>query len=213
MIWLVVVLMGIGAAAMYTPHYPCQLQFPLTWGVTKIDGEYVVLGRLYENNNPKVDVHRADSLWEASVSSWWSRGPWYGRVEFYDKIEYTLWVANTDHNPESRPGRDQYPLIKAAMQRYFDEHGLLPDDGYNTRTSYTYLPHETKVGVARIVVFLISTVIVTRMFEWLWGCIRKRAWLRKRGRGQCVHCAYDCRGLESVICPECGQNYAPTTSA
>lgn len=210
-IWLVVVLMGVGAAAVYTPHYLCQLQFALTWGVTKIDGEYVVLGRLYENDDPKVDVHRTDSLWEASVSSWWSRGPWYGRVEVYDKVEYTLWVSNTDHNTDPRPSRDQYPLIKEAMQRYFDEQGLLSEDGYDTRTSYTYLPNETKVGVARIAVFLLSTVILARVFEWLWHCIRVRVWRQKRG--QCVSCGYDCNGLDSEICPECGQNHAVPMSA
>jgi hypothetical protein len=203
-IWIVISLLGIGAAAMYKPPNVCQLQFPLSWGITKIDGEYVVLGRLYENDDPTVDVYRAESQWMASIGSWWTREPWRGRIEFYDKVSYDLSVWNTDHNTSPRLSPDQYPLIKAAMQQYYDEHGLLPADGYRTQTTYTYLAHETKMSLARIGGFLVFSVLFTWGLDWAWILIRRRIWRCKDGL--CPHCAYDCKGLPTTTCPECGQD-------
>jgi len=188
-----------------------QLYLSLPWGITKLDGEYVVLGRLYENDDPKVDVHRADSLWVASITPWWTRGPWYGRVEFYDKIEFDLSVYNTDHNNNPRPKRDQYPLIKHALQRYFDDHGLMPADGYETQTRYTFLKHEAKISILRITLFLVMSATLTGLIDWLWRGIRKRSWRHKHGL--CNHCGYNCVGLSTPICPECGLEHAQPASA
>ena len=89
-IWIAVSLLGIGAAAIYEPPSVCQLQIPLPYGVTKTDGQYVVVGRLYETDDPLINVNLPNSQWVASISSWWTRGPWQGRIEFYDKISYDL---------------------------------------------------------------------------------------------------------------------------
>ena len=210
-IWFAVTLIGVVSLAITQPTPVSQLYISLPWGITKLDDEYVVLGRLYETDDPEVDVHRADSLWVASITPWWTRGPWYGRVEFYDKIEFDLTVYNTDHNNNPRPKRDQYPLIKQALQRYFEEHGLMPADGYETRTRYIFLKHEAKISILRITLFLVLSVALTGLIDWLWRGIRKRSW--RQTHGLCDHCGYDCEGLTTPICPECGHNHAQPASA
>ncbi len=171
-IWVIFILIGIGLAVNYKPHYPCQLQFTIPWGVSKANGEYVVVGRLYSSDDPAIDIHRPNADWEVSVSHWRSAGPWYGRIEFYDKLEHPFRIYNTDHNNSPQLGRDEYPKIKSALQHYFDENGLLPEDGFDTRVVYTFLPRESLVSLSRIIGLLLISYLLAWIIDRIWKLAR-----------------------------------------
>lgn len=87
----------------------------------------------------------------------------------------------------------------------------MPADGYETRTRYTYLKHEAKIGILRITLFLMLSATFTGLIDWLWRGIKKRSWRQKHGL--CNQCGYNCEGLNTSICPECGHNHAQPASA
>ena len=101
-----------------------------------------------------------------------------------------------------------YPMRTFRYEQWSTGSGPMMDSGDNGW-------HISRLVVPSVAIWpglAINTIFYAAILWLLWaapGAIRR---LRRKQRGQCIHCGYDLRGApaDSVNCPECGRSFAPT---
>jgi len=176
---------------------------------TQSDEDQAALNALYEDSSLEEDIHfEWLRVWPISKS-----GPVDGLIEFYS-IRGCLESPNSIHisdihydTPQNRKSLFD-DMVQVALQ---DEYLSRFNPGQPRVTSFDI--DATIATLIRFIIFFgVPTLITSIVHKIKRRAMRLSAdW--RIAQGLCVSCAYDCNGLTTPICPECGHNHAQPNSA
>ncbi|MDF1809676.1 MAG: hypothetical protein P1U42_08270 [Phycisphaerales bacterium] len=71
-----------------------------------------------------------------------------------------------------------------------------------------FLPAQTFFSLAKVGSIVALQALLTKLIIFLKTHTQDSIADRRKAAGICVHCTYDCAGLPTPICPECGECYS-----
>jgi hypothetical protein len=76
-----------------------------------------------------------------------------------------------------------------------------------------FLPAQTLLSIIKVGTYFGFPALITWLMRYFKTHTHDAIVKSRRDAGLCIHCAYDCRDLPSLTCPECGQPHTiPTES-
>lgn len=133
-------------------------------------------------------------------------GPLKGVLEFYQRESF---LSSPDDFRWSILDMDlsvsEIQLIHTELIRFAKDDSYLSRFRPGAPKKIEFLPAETLFSIIKVGSYFGFPALVT----WLTGYLKihsnKAITQGRYLKGLCIHCAYDCTGIPSTTCPECGQ--------
>ena len=207
MVWVAVLMLEtIVISSIGHPTHCYQIGFPSDLFVVETETGYKVFNEdEYQSQFTDFDeFFDSSGIWISCRPQRYV-GPWWDVIELYTITWYMADAQSIRMYSDSEISDSKRAEVFDAIVEYAKADPILAQLSPGNPPLKTYHPENFIHAGINLLMFLGIPTAIALVGDRLRRFCSKETEHQRRRASLCIHCAYDCKGLPTPTCPECGQ--------